>query len=168
MRICGHFHHISAGENLHLDEHRNGTMASFSFCPDRRKVGQVAHFYLPYEGLTELVELVKSTEVAAFEPIRRPCSKCKGWCLFLGYSYSAVMKKERLDESVLNVLTPLFSGSEERLLTLVVSGLGKGFMLSRLLERDSENRVSKVGKLEEFPLIESGKFLIFSSTPFCV
>ncbi|MEM3659787.1 MAG: hypothetical protein QXU11_05155 [Thermoproteota archaeon] len=167
MRISGYFHYISTEQNLHLSEHRNGTIAAFSFCPDCRKVAQVAHFFLPYEEITGLVELVRNIEVVALEPARKPCSKCRGWSLPLGYSYSAVMSKEKLDKSFLKEsLAPLL-GPEERVLTLVVSSLGKGFILSGLLKRGSDNRV-KVEKHEELPLVELRVFHIFSLTPFCV
>jgi len=169
MRVCGYFHHISTGKSLLENKYEGGTVASFSYCPDCRKIAQVTALSLPYERLTELVELVKSIEVVALEPTRQPCSKCNGWSLPLGYSYSAVVTRESLGKSFLKFfLTPLLPGSEERILTLVVSSLGKGFMLSSFLEMDSENRVSKIGKVEESPLVEPGALLIFSSTPFCV
>lgn len=77
------------------------------------------------------------------------------------------MSKEKLDKSFLKEsLAPLL-GPEERVLTLVVSSLGKGFILSGLLKRGSDNRV-KVEKHEELPLVELRVFHIFSLTPFCV
>ncbi|MBO3842036.1 MAG: hypothetical protein FGF48_06425 [Candidatus Brockarchaeota archaeon] len=97
-------------------------------------------------------------EIAALEPTRRPCPKCKGWSLPLGYSYSAVMTKEKLEKSFLKeFLTPLFSGSEERLLTFIVSSVGKGSMLSSLLEKGPDARI-KIGKTEDLARAREGKF----------
>lgn len=60
IRVCGYFHHISTGKSLLENKYEGGTVASFSYCPDCRKIAQVTSLYLPYEQLTKLVELVKS------------------------------------------------------------------------------------------------------------
>ncbi|MEM2088954.1 MAG: hypothetical protein QXF52_09865, partial [Thermoproteota archaeon] len=164
----GYKHHSLTGEKLRINKYYGGMIASFSFCPDCNESTHVTYLPLPYELFTELGELIKNIEVAVFKPTEWPCPKCKRQCLPLGYSYSTVVTKERINKSALKVFATLLSESEERILTLTVTSLGRGFVLSSLLQRDSKNHINKIEEPEESPLTELEAFFIFSSTPFCV
>jgi hypothetical protein len=168
LRISSIFHHASIAKDPLKDENLACTMISFSLCPSCNGVGRIAGFCFPYDLLTDLAELVRNIWISAFEPARRPCEKCKGPCLPLGYSYSTVITKEGLEKSFFKeLLSPLLPGSGG-ILTFVVSSLRKGFILFSPLEKDSESSIHKAGRTKEFPLVGPEALLMFSSTPFCV
>lgn len=165
--LFGSLHHQLAGESLLNNTYLGGTMMTLSLCPSCKDIRHIV-FSLPYEELVSPGRTILNTKILALEPTRQPCEKCGGRHLPLGYSYSAVMTKEKLDKSFMKeLLANLFSESEERLLTLIVSSLGEGSILSSLLKRNANVQV-EIEKPEKLPLVEPGELFIFPSTPFCV
>ncbi|MEM3387818.1 MAG: hypothetical protein QW506_00540 [Thermoproteota archaeon] len=165
--LFGSLHHQLVGETLLNNTYPGGTMMTLALCPSCNDIRRIV-FSLPYEELVSPGRTILNIQMLALEPTRQPCQKCGGWHLPMGYAYSAVMTKEKLDKSFMKELfAPLFSESEERLLTLIVSSLGEGFILSSLLKRSSNAQV-EIEKPEKSPLVEPGELFIFPSTPFCV
>lgn len=165
--LYGSFHHELVGKSLLDNEYPGDTMMSLSLCPSCKKIRHIV-FSLPYEELTSPGRTILNIEILALEPTRQPCQKCGGRHLPMGYSYSVLMTREKLEKSFMKELfAPLFSESEERLLTLIISSLGEGFILSSLLKRNSNARI-EIEKPEKSLLVEPGVLFVFPSTPLCV
>jgi len=166
MRNYGYKHHSLNGELLRVNMYQAGTIACVSFCPDCNRPAHVSYIPILYEAFTDLGELVKNIYVAVFETAEWPCPSCKGQCLPLGYSFSTLVKKGTRG-SVLSDFTDQLPESWEGVLTVIVTSLGKGLVLTSPLKRYLDNSVSGIEEPAESPLLESQTFLMLPSTPFC-
>jgi len=166
MRNYGYKHHSLIGELLRVNMYEAGTIACVSFCPDCNKPAHVSCLPIPCKVFAEPGEFVKNIYVAAFEPVEWSCPSCKGRCLPLGYSLSTLVKKMD-QEGVLSDFTSWLPESWEGVMTIIITSLGKGLVLTSSLKKYWKNRISGIEEPAESPLLESQTFLMLPSTPFC-